>query len=101
MRCENPYHLFFTNLANPLKIEIMMSLRAKEKNVTELSNALKMEQSKISHALASLRCCNIVGVKQKGKERIYSLDKTTIPLWDLIAKNRKNVCENCLKSKEK
>ena len=50
------YHVFFTNLANKLKIDIILILKDKEKNVTELSKELDVEQSKISHALSSLRC---------------------------------------------
>jgi len=94
---NSTYHIFFTNLANPLKIKIIISLKDKEKNVNELSKDLKVEQSKISHALASLRCCNIVEVKQKGKERIYSLNKKTIvPMLKLIDKHAKTFCSgNC------
>jgi len=90
---ENTYNIFFTNLANPLKIQIILSLREKEKNVTQLSKTLKVEQSKISHALIPLKCCNIVKVQQKGKERIYSLNKKTIvPMLKLIDKHSKKNC---------
>ncbi|MCK5149489.1 winged helix-turn-helix transcriptional regulator [Candidatus Pacearchaeota archaeon] len=93
---NNTYHIFFTNLANPLKIEIIVSLKKREKNVTELSKELKIEQSKVSHALASLRCCNIVKVKQKGKQRIYFLNKDTIiPMLKLIDKHAKTFCKEC------
>jgi DNA-binding transcriptional ArsR family regulator len=88
------YHVFFTNLANPLKIRIITNLQNKEKSVTELSKELKVEQSKISHALASLRCCNIVSVRQKGKQRIYGLNKQTIvPMLKLIERHAKTVCK--------
>jgi DNA-binding transcriptional ArsR family regulator len=88
------YHVFFTNLANKLKINIILSLRQKEKNVSELSKELNVEQSKISHALSSLKCCNIVKVKQKGKQRIYLLNKNTIiPMLKLIEKHSKTFCK--------
>lgn len=88
------YHVFFTNLANKLKIDIILSLKNKEKNVTELSKELSVEQSKISHALSSLRCCNIVKVKQSGKQRIYLLNKETmIPMLKLIEKHSKTFCK--------
>jgi len=91
---SNTYHIFFTNLANKLKIRIIISLRDKERNVTELAKELKIEQSKISHALASLRCCSIVKVKQKGKKRIYYLNKKTIiPILNLIDKHAKTFCD--------
>ena len=97
---NNSYHIFFTNLANPLKIDIITLLEKKEKNVTELSKNLKVEQSKVSHALASLKSCRIVEVKQKGKKRIYSLNKKTIvPMLKLIDKHAKSFCDckNCVK----
>ena len=97
LTCINKnYHIFFTNLANPLKIEIILNLREKERSVTEISKKLKVEQSKISHALASLKKCNIVKVKQKGKERIYFLNKDTIaPMLNLIEKHSHAHCDEC------
>jgi DNA-binding transcriptional ArsR family regulator len=90
---DNTYHIFFNNLANPLKIKIITSLREKEKSVTELSDSLQVEQSKISHALATLKCCNIVTAKQDGKQRIYSLNKKTIiPMLNLIDKHANTFC---------
>ena len=91
---NNTYHIFFTNLANPLKINIIISLKEKEKNVTELSKKLNIEQSKISHALSSLKYCNIVQMKQKGKQRIYFLNKKTIiPMLKLIDKHTSIHCK--------
>jgi DNA-binding transcriptional ArsR family regulator len=92
---HNNYNIFFTNLANPLKIGIILSLRVKEKNVSELVKDLDVEQSKISHALQSLKACSIVNMKEKGKERIYSLNKNTIlPMLELIDKHALTHC-NC------
>lgn len=91
---NNTYHIFFNNLSNPLRIDIILSLRQKEKNVTQIAKVLKVEQSKISHALASLRCCNIVQVKQKGKQRVYALNKDTItPMLKLIERHANVHCE--------
>ena len=92
MKC-NTYHVFFRNLANPIKTNIITALEEKESSVSELSKKLKVEQSKLSHALSSLRHCNLVLVKQKGKERIYSLNKKTIlPILKIIDKHK---CEHC------
>ena len=91
---KSAYHVFFANLSNSLKIDIILLLREKERNVTELSKKLKVEQSLVSHALSSLKCCNIVNVKQKGKQRIYILNKKTIvPMLKLIDKHAKAFCE--------
>lgn len=99
---NNTYHIFFTNLANPLKIEIILSLRKKPKNVTQISEELDVEQSKVSHALRNLRSCNIVDVEQKGKERIYSLNKDTIvPMLSLIDRHAKTFCKGNCKSCER
>ena len=66
---KKTYHVFFSKLSNKLRIDIITSLEDKEKSVSELSTDLKIEQSKISHALRGLKDCNIVQVKQKGKQR--------------------------------
>ncbi len=98
---HHSYNIFFMNLANPLKIGIILCLRDGNKNVSEIMNALKVEQSKISHALTSLKHCKIVNVEQNGKERIYSLNKDTIiPMLNLIDKHASCHCKNkcCLKS---
>ena len=99
---KDTYHFFFGNLANPLRIEIVSLLKEKNRSVGEISKKLGVEQSKISHALASLRGCNIVEVKQDGKKRIYSLNKETIiPILNLIDEHAKNFCGNkCDKCKK-
>jgi len=93
---KETYYFFFGKLANKLKINIIEELRNGEKSVMELVNKLKVEQSKLSHALANLRCCSIVLYKQKGKQRIYSLNKETIiPILNIIDKHEKKFCEHC------
>jgi len=92
----NKYYLFFGNLANPLKVEIISVLKDKEMSVLELAGELNEEQSKVSHALKSLKCCSIVEVKQDGKKRIYSLNKETmIPMLKIIDKHERKFCESC------
>ncbi len=92
---HNSYHVFFTNLSNSLKIGIILELRKGDKSVTELVKELGVEQSKISHALKSLKNCNIAEVKHEGKQRIYSLNKDTIvPMLDLIDKHAHLHCKN-------
>lgn len=91
---KSTYHLFFSNLSNPLRIEIISVLKNKEMSVSEIAKILKVEQSKLSHALANLRECNIVNVKQNGKERIYSLNrKTILPMLKLIDQHAKMNCK--------
>jgi len=99
----NKYHIFFTNLANPLKISIVLSLKKGSKNVSEIINEIGGEQSKVSHALSNLRKCNIVEVEKKGKQRVYSLNKKTIiPILKLIDSHVKHCCKgNCKECKGK
>ena len=92
---KNTYHIFFSKLANPLRIDIVSSLENKPQSVMELSESLGVEQSKLSHALGELRECNIVNVEQEGKKRIYSLSKTIIPILKLIKCHQENCCEKC------
>jgi len=97
----NKYHIFFGNLANSLKIDIITALKEKPKSVTELVKELKVEQSKLSHALSSLRCCSIVKVNQEGKKRIYQLNKETIfPMLELIDKHENKFCAKCMAVKK-
>ncbi len=88
------YNIFFSKFANPLRIKIISSLDKKPKSVTQLSDKLKVEQSRISHALRELRKCSIVQVEQKGKKRIYNLNKETIlPILRIIDKHRNKYCK--------
>jgi len=102
MTKENKYYLFFSNLSNKLKMDILVALKEKPMSVSGLINCLKVEQSKLSHALASLRCCNIVQVSQKGKKRVYSLNKETIlPILKILDKHEKKYCKICMAGMEK
>jgi len=92
----NKYHMFFSKLANKLKIDIISELNKKSCSVLELADKLNVEQSKLSHALASLKCCSIVNVKSEGKKRIYSLNKETIvPMLNLIDVHENKFCKEC------
>ncbi|MBU0957604.1 MAG: metalloregulator ArsR/SmtB family transcription factor [Nanoarchaeota archaeon] len=94
-RAKN-YHVFFSRLSNKLRIDIITSLREKEMSVNELVTKLKVEQSKLSHALGSLKLCNLVNCKILGKKRIYSLNKTTlIPILNILDKHESKNCEHC------
>jgi len=95
IKCD-AYHVFFKNLANGVKINIISKLKEKSLSVNELAKELGVEQSKLSHALANLRFCNLVTSKQAGKKRVYSLNKKTIlPIMKIIDKHRMTDCEGC------
>ena len=100
---SNKYSVFFRNLSTPIKVDILTILKSKPAglSVTELSESLKIEQSKISHALTGLRQCRIVEVAKFGKQRIYTLnEKTMLPILKIIdvhaKENCSDKCWNCV-----
>ena len=89
------YYRFLNNIANPLRISIIECLYSGKKSVGEMVVELKVEQSKLSHALSNMKCCRIVDVEQVGKNRYYSLNKDTIvPILKIIDKHAKKNCKN-------
>lgn len=71
-------YLFFKVLANPTRLAILEILREKPRNVTEIAESLKQEQSMISHNLKTLERCRFVFSERKEKQRIYSLNHETV-----------------------
>lgn len=93
-------HLFFETLGTGLKISIISELKNGSLSVNELSKKLNQERSKVSHALKSLLECGFVSVKNKSRERIYSLNTDTIiPLLSLVEKHVKKYCKVCKKTR--
>lgn len=91
---NNTYHVFFSNLSNPLRVDIISALKEKSLSVSELAKILKVEQSKLSHALGNLRECNIVNFSIKGKKRIYSLNRETmLPILNIIDRHARSYCK--------
>ncbi|MBU0459427.1 MAG: metalloregulator ArsR/SmtB family transcription factor [Nanoarchaeota archaeon] len=92
MKCQ-AVESFFVNFANKTKLDIILCLKEKPLSVNDLAKELNEEQSKISHNLKKLTECNILMVKQKGKQRIYSLNQqTVIPLLKLVEKHVQSYC---------
>ena len=91
------YHVFFRNLSNELKVRIVAELKKKDLCVNNLREKLNVEQSKLSHALASLKSCGIVNSMVDGKKRVYSLNKKTVlPILNIIDRHGKEFCKgNC------
>jgi len=93
------YNYFFLNFANKTKFDIIIALKEKPLNVTQIVKKVNKEQSAVSHNLKSLTRCNILTVKQKGKEHLYSLNKETVlPMLNLADKHVKCFCPICRKN---
>lgn len=84
---ELSYKLFFKALSNTTRFEIIKLLKKRPKNVTEISEALGFEQSRISHNLKCLENCGFVNSKYNGKSRIYSLDPEIVAILNAIDKH--------------
>ena len=93
------YHIFFNNLANPLRLKIIHAIIKNEKNVGQIVKETKEEQSKVSHALANMKKCNLVTARQNGKTRFYSVNKKTLlPILKIIDGHKIEGCENNCKT---
>jgi len=89
-------HRFFETLGTGLKMDILLGLREKPLGVSELSEGVGQERSKVSHALLSLLGCGFVHVRKEGKRRIYSVNEDTIlPLLDLAERHVRTYCRAC------
>lgn len=87
------YEIFFTSLANPNRLQIIMSLREGDKNVTEICSHTGFEQTMVSHNLKRLERCGMVFAERKGKSKYYSLNQETIkPLIKMIDSHVSNYC---------
>src|ERR1700737_2876581 len=60
-------------LATPSRLRILTRLRHGECSVGDLSTAVEMEQSAVSHQLRLLRAMGLVTGARKGRSVIYSL----------------------------
>lgn len=70
--------LLFKAMSNDCRLGILNTLRRGPKTVSEISQALRIEQTAISHNLKCLAFCGLVTVQRSGKMRIYSLNTETV-----------------------
>ena len=95
------YDIFFGSLANPNRLQILITLRNGKKNVSEICTHTGFEQTMVSHNLKRLERCGMVFVEQQGKHRYYSLNQKTIkPLMALIDKHMGQYCIHLLCKEE-
>lgn len=60
-------------LSTPSRVRILSFLRERPHTVSELMEAVDMEQSAVSHQLRLLREHQLVASERRGRERIYAL----------------------------
>jgi ArsR family transcriptional regulator len=74
---------FFKALGHPARIVILETLSSGEKSVSEIQEALGIEQSSVSRQLALLRVRGIVDDRKEGSTVFYRLrDATVLQLLD-------------------
>ena len=84
---------FFSTLANPTRLAILELLREGPKNVTEIAEALKKEQSLISHNLKPLLRCRFVFSERRKRERFYYLNRETVEkLFKIFSYHAEKYC---------
>jgi DNA-binding transcriptional ArsR family regulator len=95
------YKLFFGTLCSEPRLKIINLLRFGKKNVSQIIDELKMDQTAVSHDLARLKRCGFVKSEIDAKYRYYSLNEETInPLMEMIDKHMNQFCIHILKSNE-
>ena len=98
---KQPYRQFFGTLANQVRLDIIQHLLKGESNVSSIVENLDYEQSTISHSLSRLEECGFVTVVPNGKERVYTLNKTTIePLLKMMNTHMNRYCKHVVACKE-
>ena len=83
----------FRALSDPLRLQIIESLRSQELCVCELCEKLQVSQSKLSFHLKNLKEANLVHSRQEGRWIYYSLNLAQfIILEQYLAEYRRFGC---------
>jgi|SRR3989344_1887318 len=93
------YKIFFGTLVSGSRLRIINLLREGKKNVSEIMDALDMDQTLVSHSLTRLKECGFVTSEVEGKYRYYHLNEKTIkPLMEIIEAHMSYHCVHILRS---
>lgn len=71
----------FSILSHPLRIRILMELRAGELCVNSLQEILGIRQSSVSQHLAILRSHNLIKERRDGRRVLYRLSSPKVASW--------------------
>jgi len=86
--------IFFDTLATKSRLDLVLALRDRPKSVGDISKAIAVERTNVSHQLRRLRDCGFVFERREGKKRMYSLNRdTVIPILDLVEIHIKKYCK--------
>ena len=73
----------FNAVAEPRRRDILNFIVMQERSVTEIVDALEMEQPSVSKHLKVLKEVGLVGVRREGRQMLYRVNGSAIrPLWE-------------------
>ena len=78
-RTINNISKFFSAIANPLRLKILLFLVQKPLPVCLLTKLLSVDQTLVSHHLRTLKRYNLVRVEVKGRFRFYRYNEREAP----------------------
>jgi len=91
-KIERDVAQLFRAFSSPTRIKILFSLKCKKLTVSEISDALSMSQSAISHQLRELKLARLVTYEKHGREIIYELDDHHVhDIFDLAIEHVKEL----------
>lgn len=89
---ENDVVNLFKAIANKARIKILYVLKQKPLTVTEISEAVGMSQSAISHHLKDLKMARLVTNHKEGRKVIYQLDDEHVhEIFDMAVEHAKEI----------
>lgn len=99
---ERAYNIFFETLGNRNRLLIMRHLNKSPMSVNEISKALKLDQTTVSHNLRRLHVTGFVDFRKRGKNKIYYANpKIVKPLLRLADNHMKCNCKELCKCNKK
>ncbi|MEW6036549.1 MAG: metalloregulator ArsR/SmtB family transcription factor [Candidatus Micrarchaeota archaeon] len=97
--------LFFSALANPVRIKILQELALSPMTVNEIVQKVGAERTLVSHNLALLTQAQLVNHVKAGKTRVYSANQYVVPyvffVIDRIVCSRCSLRSTCKTLKER
>lgn len=91
-KIEQDVATLFKAFSNPTRIKILFILKHKPLTVSEISEALSMSQSAISHQLSVLKMARLVAYERRGRKTFYELDDDHVhQIFDLAIEHVKEI----------
>ena len=91
----------FNAIAEPRRRDILNYIAMQERSVSEIVDALELEQPSVSKHLKVLKEVGLVDARREGRQMLYRVNATAIrPLWEWTSTFEKMWRHQLLKIKE-